>query len=372
LLSPDTTNDNNDNNDASSFLNDDDYLRVHLPGYMKRLDHWRRGTTCNCLEAEASQFQSIYLTEDSVDAAKRAAASLCHLVQQVVGVATTKNKHKLDHGFAIIRPPGHHAAPGLAGGYCLINNVAVAAAYAKHRFGIQRVLIVDWDVHHGNGTQSIFTNDPNVLYFSVHRHGRQFFPYLESSGPSYIGVAKGSNVNVGWSRKGMGDDEYYAAWHHLLLPMAQEFDPNLILISAGFDAADGDAAGDCHVSPEGFATLTRSLKTISTLKTNNCCGIVAALEGGYVQSILGKCVTSVVQTLLENNNNNEMTTTDDNSSTSISLDDIDPVAATNIRATMAAHKPYWKCFQPPQQQDDEDEDDDDSSSTKSKERTDDE
>jgi histone deacetylase 6 len=157
----------------------------------------------------------------------------------------------------------------------------------------------------------------------------------------------------------MGDNEYYAAWHHLLLPMAREFDPNLILISAGFDAADGDAAGDCHVTPNGFCQLTRSLKTMTTTTTVNnsnthCCGIVAVLEGGYVQSILGKCVTSVVQTLLEKSNDDDHhqtskstsnTTTTDNNSIDISLDEIDPVAAKNIRATMAAHKPYWKCLQ---------------------------
>jgi histone deacetylase 6 len=161
----------------------------------------------------------------------------------------------LDNGFAIIRPPGHHAEPGVAGGYCVINNVAVATAYAREKLGIKRVLICDWDVHHGNGTQSIFLNEPDVLYFSVHRwHGGNFFPFLQNGGPTNVGVDKGEgfNVNVGWSRKGMGDAEYLAVWEKLLMPMARKFQPELVLVSAGFDAAVGDM-GKCLNRDASFA-----------------------------------------------------------------------------------------------------------------------
>ena len=331
---------------CQTFLSDDDYLRVHVPGYMQRLD---RLAQCSCweqLDREATQYKSVYLTPDSVDAAKKAAASLCSLASHVV-------KGDLDNGFAVIRPPGHHAEPGLAGGYCVINNVAVAAAYAKERLGVSKILIVDWDVHHGNGTQSIFLKDPHVLYFSVHRwHGGNFYPYLQQSGPTTVGDGAGAgyNVNVGWSRKEMGDDEYYAVWDHILLPIAKEYQPDLIFISAGFDAADGDL-GECHVSPECFADLTRALKPIQSR-------MVAALEGGYVKSILGACVTHVVEALLERSINhqprldgNEKGLQPSSSSLSSSsvwdpvpLDEIDPVAAQNIRSTMEAHKPYWNCF----------------------------
>lgn len=254
------------------FLDDDDYRQVHLPGYMKRYvmsSGWRwnganyhivclsqllfhlthfftslpfrldKLSNCNCcdrLNREAEQFKSIYFTKDTVAEAKTAATSLCRLVTKVV-------EGDLDNGFAVIRPPGHHAEPGLAGGYCVINNVAVAASYAREKLGLERVLIVDWDVHHGNGTQSIFLNDPNVLYFSVHRwHGGNFFPFLQNGGPTTVGIddGEGFNVNVGWSRKGMGDDEYLAVWEKLLMPMAHEFQPDLVLVSAGFDAALGD------------------------------------------------------------------------------------------------------------------------------------
>lgn len=253
-------------------------------------------------------------------------------------------KGKLDNGFAIIRPPGHHAEPGLAGGYCIINNVAVAASYAREILGVGKILIVDWDVHHGNGTQSIFLKDPNTMYFSVHRwQGGNFYPFISNGGPTNIGIGKGAgfNMNVGWSCKGMGDDEYLAVWERLLLPVAKEFQPALILISAGFDAAEGDI-GECNVTPECFGRLTRSLMTLNT-------PIVCSLEGGYVKSILSKCVQSVISSLLDPNSAEKSNTDDEEDRRERGevdvLDTIDPIAAKNIRATIAAHKSYWKCLQ---------------------------
>ena len=143
-----------------------------------------------------------------MEEAKKAARALCTLTERAV-------KGEIDHGFAIIRPPGHHAEPGMAGGYCLINNVAVAAAYARAKLQehVQKVLIVDWDVHHGNGTQSVFLNDASVLFFSVHLFERGVF-YPSTGSPDTVGLGdgKGYTVNVGWSHKGMGDDEYFAVW----------------------------------------------------------------------------------------------------------------------------------------------------------------
>ena len=271
----------------------------------------------------------MYFTKHSVQEAKKATASLCSLVAKVVA-------GDLDNGFAVIRPPGHHAEPGLAGGYCVINNVAVAAAYARETLGLERVLIVDWDVHHGNGTQSTFLNDPSVMYFSVHRwEGGNFFPFLQDGGPSNVGIGHGVgfNMNVGWSRKGMGDNEYYAVWEHVLMPMAKEFQPDLVLISAGFDAADGDL-GECHVTPDCFADLARSLKTLAHGR------VVATLEGGYVRSILGQSVSSVLETLLERRYGEGYEDEE-----TIPLECIDTFAAKNIKSTIEAHMPYWNCFQ---------------------------
>lgn len=360
-----------DTSPEMDFLNDDDFLRVHLPGYMQRyvlvvvlsfffvdcaticavlrfrqahrlhhldllfgsLDKLSQCTCLDRLDREASQFKSIFFTPDSVRQAKVATATLCRLVSKVV--ASPEDDESLDNGFAIIRPPGHHAEPGLAGGYCVVNNVAVAASYAREKLGVKRILIVDWDVHHGNGTQSIFLHDPNVMYFSIHRwHGGNFFPFLKNGGPTTVGVGDGAgyNVNVGWSHKGMGDDEYEAVWHTVLMPMAREYQPDLVLVSAGFDAAHGDM-GECHVTPECFGMLTRSLKTLGK--------VVCTLEGGYIRSVLGDCVKEVVMALLECDADSLGEEDQDDNI----LEEIDLTAAKNIRATIAAHRPYWSCFQ---------------------------
>jgi len=329
---------------SSSFLTEKDYLQVHRPGYMQRLDKFSSScsschtTDQSVLDAEAQQFSDIFLTNDSVAAAKQAAASLCRLVERVV-------TGQLDNGFAIVRPPGHHAEPAQAGGYCLINNVAVAAAYARSKLGVNKVLVVDWDVHHGNGTQSIFLDDPNVLYFSVHRwHGGNFYPFRPSGGPRSVGTGRGQgySINVGWTHKGMGDEEYAAVWEQLLLPVAREFDPDLVLVSAGFDAAQGDM-GECCLTPQGFAYLTRALMTLAQGR------VVCALEGGYVHSILGQCVKSVVKTLLNRESpriclQEELEHAVDEEDDNDTMMSIDASAARDIRATMNAHRPYWKCL----------------------------
>ena len=303
---------------------------VHLPAYLKRLEKLQNCTCQDTLQQEALQYTSVYLTQDSFREAKRAARTLCHLVQQVL-------QGRIQHGFAMIRPPGHHAEPGMAGGYCLLNNIAVAAKFAHNT--LDKVLIVDWDVHHGNGTQSIFQKDPNVLYISMHRHSPTFYPYHSAGGPKFVGVGngKGYNANIGWTRPDMGNDEYLAAFQHVVLPMAQEFQPQLVLISAGFDAAHGDAF-QCHVTPDGFAQMTYMLK-----QSLPNIGIVAALEGGYVPSVLGECVNRVVETLLEEEEDKEEH--DLSPPPFISLDDICPTAAKNIRATLEAHAPYWTFLQ---------------------------
>ena len=303
---------------------------------MSRLDGL---SNCNCgrLDQEAKQYKSIFFTPNTVNEAKAAAASLCRLVSHVV-------TGQLDNGFAVIRPPGHHAEAGLAGGYCVINNCAVASAYAREKLGIKKILIVDWDVHHGNGTQSIFLNDPNVLYFSVHRyHGGNFFPFLDGGGPTTVGIGDGVgfNMNVGWNRKGMGDDEYIAVWEKLLIPVANEFDPELVIVSAGFDAADGDM-GECHVSPECFARLTRRLMTLANGK------IICTLEGGYVRSVLSKCIENVLEALLDGKSLKISAQETEKTQSLLKgkdvLEFVDSSGAKSINNTIAAHKMYWKCL----------------------------
>ncbi|KAG9316543.1 histone deacetylase clr3 [Chiua virens] len=197
--------------------------------------------------------------------------------------------------FAIVRPPGHHAEPDEHMGFCFFNNVAVAAKVVQLCTRIKRILILDWDVHHGNGTQRAFNDDPTVLYISIHRYERgQFYPCgpfggLDSCGE---GPGLGYSVNVPWPTKGMTDADYIHAFQQIVMPIALEFAPELVIISAGFDAADGDDLGECHVSPAGYAHMTHMLASLAGGK------MVVALEGGYNLDSISNSALAVARTLL--------------------------------------------------------------------------
>eukprot|EP00927_Polykrikos_kofoidii_P008086 TRINITY_DN13345_c0_g1_i1.p1 TRINITY_DN13345_c0_g1~~TRINITY_DN13345_c0_g1_i1.p1 ORF type:complete len:629 (-),score=82.60 TRINITY_DN13345_c0_g1_i1:89-1930(-) len=234
---------------------------------------------------------SVYLTAGSFQCASDASGAVIELVEKVLW-------GELSNGFAVVRPPGHHAESNEACGFCIFNHVAVAAEAAKS-LGGGRVLIVDWDVHHGNGTQQIFESDPSVLVFNVHRYDdAQFFPCSTAAAPSRVGQDKGEgfNVNVAWNVRrgdydGMGDDDYLAAWQCALLPIAYEFRPDLILVSAGFDATKGDPLGGCSVTPALYGQMTRMLQKI-------CPKVVLVLEGGYNLSATAECAVSCTRALL--------------------------------------------------------------------------
>ncbi|XP_014733241.1 PREDICTED: histone deacetylase 10 isoform X5 [Sturnus vulgaris] len=235
---------------------------------------------------------------------------------------------KVRNGMALVRPPGHHSQRNAANGFCLFNNVAIAAEYAKLKYGLQRILIVDWDVHHGQGTQYIFEEDPSVLYFSWHRYEHQeFWPSLKESNYDAVGLGrgKGFNINLPWNKVGMGNSDYLAAFFHVLLPMAFEFDPELVIVSSGYDSGIGDPEGQMNATPEVFAHLTHFLMQLANGK------LCVILEGGYHLKSLGESVCMTVKTLLG-----------------------DPVpqitgemapclsAIESIQNVRAAHKPYWK------------------------------
>lgn len=201
----------------------------------------------------------------------------------------------------------------------------------------QLIFTVDWDVHHGNGTQAIFLKDPNVLYFSVHRfHSGNYFPFQKYGGPNIVGTGKGAGftVNVGWNQREMGDMEYLAVWHKVLLPIANEFQPDLVLVSAGFDAAE-----ECKVTPQCFGKLTDILLTLANGK------VVCSLEGGYVRSILCECVESVIGSLLMKKTKRKHTK---ESQPELEFRDvleyINQSAAQSIRSTIDSHKKHWNCF----------------------------
>ncbi|XP_032738612.1 polyamine deacetylase HDAC10 isoform X5 [Lontra canadensis] len=260
---------------------------VHSPEYVSLL----RGTqalSTEELQALSGQYDAVYFHPSTFHCARLAAGAALQLVDAVL----TGTAH---NGFALVRPPGHHSQRAAANGFCVFNNVAIAARYAQKQHGVRRILIVDWDVHHGQGIQYIFEDDPSVLYFSWHRyeHGR-FWPYLRESDADAVGLGpgRGFTVNLPWNQVGMGNADYMAAFLHVLLPVAFEFDPELVLISAGFDSAIGDPEGQMQATPECFAHLTQLLQVLAGGR------VCAVLEGGYHLESLSQSVCMVVKALL--------------------------------------------------------------------------
>ena len=253
---------------------DDELARVHTPAYveaLRRAEGWQ-----GYLDADT------YCSPASVPAARRAAGAGVTLVDALLdGRART--------GLALVRPPGHHARSGGAMGFCILNNVAVAAAHARAR-GAERVAIVDFDVHHGNGTQEIFYADPSVLYVSLHQF--PFYPGTGSVAETGHGDGAGRTVNVPLSA-GAGDAVYAAAFERIVAPVIASFDPDLVLVSAGFDAHERDPLGSMRVTEAGFAAMARHLAGALPRGPEGRIGIV--LEGGYDLDGLGASLRATLE-----------------------------------------------------------------------------
>ncbi|KAF6165065.1 hypothetical protein GIB67_000649 [Kingdonia uniflora] len=272
---------------------DDKYVRlVHTKKHVNLIKNLSTKECDSKRDKIASKLNSIYLNEGSSEAAYLAAGSVIEVSEKVA-------KGDLNSAVAIVRPPGHHAEPDEAMGFCLYNNVAIAASYLlneRPELGIHKILIVDWDVHHGNGTQKMFWKDPRVLFFSVHRFDfGTFYPSGDDGSHTMIGegLGAGYNINVPWEHGGCGDADYLAVWDYLLIPIARAFNPDMILISGGFDAAIGDPLGGCRITPYGYSVMMKKLMEFSKGK------IVMALEGGYNLDSLANSVLACVKTLLE-------------------------------------------------------------------------
>jgi len=233
---------------------------------------------------EADIDPDTHASEDSYDAAVLAAGAAVQAVEEVVA-------GRARNAFALVRPPGHHAEPGRSMGFCLFNNVAIAAEAARRR-GLERVLVLDWDVHHGNGTQAAFWERRDVLYQSVHQ-----YPYYPGTGAPHevgVGAGEGFTVNCGIPG-GATDKDYHAVFEELFLPIAQAFRPQLVLVSAGFDPHRADPIGGMLITERGFAAMCSAVKSLAE---SACEGrLVLLLEGGYSLEGLSQSVHACVEVL---------------------------------------------------------------------------
>eukprot|EP01135_Chromosphaera_perkinsii_P007281 Nk52_evm89s745 gene=Nk52_evmTU89s745 len=272
--------------------------RVHTATHIAAIASSERIATERLVDSHQTQVDgSVHFSNDTYAnphtylAAKYAAGCVIELTCHVI-------EEKVPNGIALVRPPGHHAEPSFeeecgAMGFCYFNNVAVAARTARVKYGLERILVVDWDVHHGNGIQESFYATDHVLYISIHKYmNGDFYPGTGDPESCGRGEGEGFNVNIGWNKSGYGDAEYLAAFNNIVLPIAYEYSPELVLVSAGFDACKDDPKGGMKVSPAGFAHMTSLLKPLANGK------LVLALEGGYNLRQISECCCQCTKALL--------------------------------------------------------------------------
>jgi acetoin utilization deacetylase AcuC-like enzyme len=240
--------------------------------------------------------------------------------------------NKLDKVFALIRPPGHHAERDRQMGFCIFNNVALAAEYARRQFGLKKILIVDWDVHHPNGTQHIFEKTNEVLLFSTHR-----FPFFPGTGAyNEIGLeqGRGFTINVPLPPQ-RGDCDFAEIYMRILIPIAIEFQPQLILISAGFDTHFDDPIGGMKITEHGYAYLT---DIICGIAEKTCQGkAIFMLEGGYDLGAIRKSIRAVLESMVEGISASIKEKIEKSIQSNPSISEI-------IQNVIEIHKPFWKCF----------------------------
>jgi acetoin utilization deacetylase AcuC-like enzyme len=252
---------------------------VHRQGYAERIAE-------SCASgAPWIDTPDVAVSKQSYEVARHATGSLLSLVDQVMAKQN-------DNGFAMVRPPGHHAEHDAAMGFCLFNSVAIAARYLQQHHGVERVLILDWDVHHGNGTQHTFDQDPSVMFISLHQ-----FPHYPGTGAKSetgIGAGEGTTVNCPMS-PGLGDADYKEAFEQIVIPRARAFDPDFVLVSAGFDAHKADPLSSMNLVNDSYVWMTQSVMELA----DQCCEgrLVSVLEGGYDLNALAESVTAHVRTL---------------------------------------------------------------------------
>jgi acetoin utilization deacetylase AcuC-like enzyme len=254
---------------------------VHKPSYIALV----RSELSNLQGFRELSTGDTLVSAGSLEAAEFAAGGVLNAVDAVM-------QGKVKNAFAAVRPPGHHATPTRGMGFCIFNNVAIAARYVQKRYGLQRVLIVDWDYHHGNGTQDTFYQDGSVFYFSTHHYGA--YPGTGSAEETGAGKGAGKILNVPLP-PGATDAQILQAFQTKLVPAARNFKPDFIFISAGFDGMRRDLLGVFDITPEGFAAITRVV--VGLAKELSHGRLVSVLEGGYRLDGLGESVVAHVKAL---------------------------------------------------------------------------
>ncbi len=243
---------------------DEEILLGHTPDYLKLVKKEIDGQS----SGQLSTGDTVYGTQ-SLDVAEKAVGGMLNAVDAVMD-------GEVGNAFAVVRPPGHHASADTGMGFCIFNQIAIAARYVQKKYDLERVLIVDWDVHHGNGTQDIFYQDGSVVYFSTHQH-----PWYPGTGmKEETGEGKGVGTTINHPLPaGVGMKEIEGAFKKSLLPAMAEFKPEMVLLSAGFDSRIGDPLGQFRLSDDDFVGLTNLLLELAG---EHCDGrLVSVLEGGY-------------------------------------------------------------------------------------------
>ena len=254
---------------------------IHSPQYVERV---RKSCEVGAVYLDT---RDVPVSAESYDVALTAAGGVLAAVDAIMA-------GRIRNAFCAIRPPGHHALRDKAMGFCVFNNVAIAARYIQKKHGLSKVLIVDWDVHHGNATQDAFYDDASVMYFGIHQY--PFYPGTGGESEKGAGKGVGSTVNAPLPA-GSGDEEYKKAFNQTLKPAALAFKPDFVLISAGFDAHEDDPLGGMKVTANGFADLTRIVKDIAERCSQG--RIVSMLEGGYSLESLADSVEAHIRVLVE-------------------------------------------------------------------------
>jgi acetoin utilization deacetylase AcuC-like enzyme len=317
---------------------------VHAPAYLAKLglpfldadgpeDAWSASTALRRLPT-----LGMYATASTPAAARLAAGCVVEAVERVLSgdVATA---------FALVRPPGHHASCAAAGGFCWLNNTALGARAALAA-GARRVAIVDWDVHHGGGTQDAFLDDARVLYASLHRHGPGVAPGSGAAHEAGVGAGEGFTLNVPFPDSALQHADYAAAFHWLLLPVLRAFAPDIILVSAGFDAAAGDPAGGCCLTPGAFAAMTRALMRVRGNDAADGGGprVVTVLEGGCHLESLARCADAMFRAQLQFTDGERESSGDDDDAYEAAPPPVcalRPATCGALRAVCAVHARHW-------------------------------